>query len=258
LDTLQASFPTGVVWLDNLVLLLLSLAVAYLFVRLFVRPVVNRLGARAKASPGVTRLVGDAVSIFIYFLALVFAGSAAGVYVETLNILLALAGLAVVAGGYGLLANLFSYYVLIFTRPFKKGDVLRIGEVTGRVESIDAFFTRLLGEENQTVTIPNFAFLRERFENHTASGTLRVTIPVKIGSDADLGKAERLLLQIAEGMEDLTIPPHPSVEVTDVGSGEVEMVLMVHLTNPLKRRHISSEIRKLIRKVFSESGIELR
>ena len=53
------------------------------------------------------------------------------------------------------LGSLANGVIIIFTKPFKKGDSVKIGDYTGSVQEIRLFNTKILTPDNDTVIIPN-------------------------------------------------------------------------------------------------------
>jgi small conductance mechanosensitive channel len=71
--------------------------------------------------------------------------------------LIAAAGLAIGLALQGNLANFASGFLLVFFRPFKRGDYLTAGGAEGIVEEIGIFTTTLVSLDNKKIVVPNSA-----------------------------------------------------------------------------------------------------
>ena len=103
--------------------------------------------------------------------------------------------------GFGLqeiFANFVSGLILLFERPFRVGDVITVGDLTGRVTRIRTRATTILDFDNKEIVVPNKTFITGQLINWTLTDTTtRVTIKVGVdyGTDPDL--VHELLMQAA-------------------------------------------------------------
>jgi small conductance mechanosensitive channel len=99
------------------------------------------------------------LSKFIYWIILlcVVIASLSKIGVQTAP-LIAIAGGASLAIGLSLkssLSNVACGILLVFIKPFKKGDYIKVSSFSGQVMEIDIMFTILLSSENERILIPN-------------------------------------------------------------------------------------------------------
>jgi len=103
-----------------------------------------------------TRLIVSAITFTIYFLAIGFT------LVEGFNFKLttylasaSVIGLAISFGSQSLVQDLVTGITLIFSNAIDVGDLVDLGGVIGRVESIGLRFTKLVNFYNQEIFVPN-------------------------------------------------------------------------------------------------------
>ncbi len=96
------------------------------------------------------------------------------------------------------LSNIISGIFLIGEHPFVIGDTLKIGDVEGRVDSIDLLSVKLITRDNDFIRIPNTTLLSDSFINLTRFGAKRLTIIVGVAYETDFKKAINLLKKIAD------------------------------------------------------------
>ena len=148
MDKLMAA-ETFKIWIEAALLALIG----FVAVRIAVR-VVSMLLAKGLEESKVlifSKLTAYLLNTVILLLALDFAG------VE-LKVLLGAAGIFTVAIGFASqtsASNLISGLFLIAEKPFKKGDVITIGDKTGVVLTINLFSTRLRTLDNLLIRVPN-------------------------------------------------------------------------------------------------------
>ena len=105
--------------------------------------------------------------------------------------------------GFGLqeiFANFVSGLILLFERPFRVGDVITVGDLTGRVTRIRTRATTILDYDNREIFVPNKSFITGQLLNWTLSDTTtRITIKVGVAYGTDPDLVHRLLIEAANG-----------------------------------------------------------
>src|SRR6188768_190592 len=116
-----------------------------------------------------------------------------GVETTTFAALLAAGGVAIGVAWGGLLANFAAGAFLVFLRPFKVGDFVTAGGITGTVESIGLFGTVLNTPDNVHTIIGNNKFFSDTIQNFSANGYRRVDLTATINNAVDHRQAIRIL-----------------------------------------------------------------
>jgi len=89
-----------------------------------------------------------------------------GVETTTFAALLAAGGVAIGVAWGGLLANFAAGAFLVFLRPFKVGDFVSAGGVTGTVDSIGLFGTAINTPDNVLTIVGNGKIISQTFAMH--------------------------------------------------------------------------------------------
>ncbi|PCN50757.1 hypothetical protein B6U99_02820 [Candidatus Geothermarchaeota archaeon ex4572_27] len=248
-------------YLDTLIsigLALLPLTVAYLIVKIFMDPLIDRLARRAGVSTATASFWKTMVLVLALSIAAIMALSQAGarIYIEFLYILIGLAILSIVLGSRDVVANTIAGYAILIHKPFKRGDVIALGDTVGTVRDIGTLYTQIVSERG-VLYVPNTEFLKKAILNRQAPTLSRVTVPVKVRPSEDLNRVEQALLRAARGFKELTVPPEPEVVVNDIRGDYCELHLNVYITNPKRSAYVASELRKRIKEEFEREGIAL-
>lgn len=180
---------------------LLKIALLYLVVRFIIgrigRSTVNRLESveRIAGQKPRIRTLGNLVrSIVDYTVLIVVILMALRVVGMDITPLLATAGVAGLAIGFGaqrLVRDVISGFFLLAENQFAVGEVVTIGAITGVVEEVGMRTTHLRDEQGRMVVIANGDI--NLVINHSRKGGVRITIEVRLASDADLPAITRLI-----------------------------------------------------------------
>lgn len=135
------------------------------------------------------------------------------------------AGLAVGLALQGSLSNFASGVLLLFFRPFKKGDFVEAGGTSGSVQEISVFTTILHTPDNKKVIVPNSQVTGGVIINYSATGTRRVDLVAGIGYGDDLDKARGVLERIIAAHPAVLSDPKPVIEVSELGDSSVNFVV---------------------------------
>lgn len=136
-----------------------------------------------------------------------------GIQTTSFVALLAGLGLAIGTAWGGLLAHFAAGVFLQVLRPFKVGDFVTAGTVTGTVREIGLFFTKIITPDNVETTVGNNTIFAGNIQNYSALPFRRVDCTAKIANGVDPRDAmEKLRARVAAIPNVFTTPP-PDVEI---------------------------------------------
>jgi len=139
-----------------------------------------------------------------------------GFETTTFAALLAGAGLAVGAAWGGLLANFAAGVFLVILKPFKVGDLIAAGGVTGRVTEVGMFFTTLRTSENVLNYVGNNKIFSDNIENFSDSPFRRVESKVQLGYDVDTAETIALLKEKLLSVPNVLKSPEPEIQIVRI------------------------------------------
>jgi small conductance mechanosensitive channel len=142
-------------------------------------------------------IVGFTSSIaYIALMAFVIVAALGQLGIQTTSFIaiLGAAGLAVGLALQGSLANFAAGFLMIIFRPFKVGDFIEAGGVSGSVQAIHIFTTTLTTPDNKTIIVPNGNIGNNNITNYSTQATRRVDLTVGVAYDADLKEVRSILL----------------------------------------------------------------
>ncbi|MBV9386172.1 MAG: mechanosensitive ion channel family protein [Chroococcidiopsidaceae cyanobacterium CP_BM_ER_R8_30] len=171
-------------------------------------------------------------------------------------------GALLTLGSSSVVANTISGIVLIYTRAFRIGDIIRIGDVLGEVIEKSLFVTRILTFRQEVITIPNQSLLNGQVINysaitHEANSYLILSTIVTMGYDLSWRKAHEVLIDAAKVTAGIVPEPHPYVLQTALNDYNVSYELHVYTNHPEQMLRIYSELHQNIQDHCNQAGIEL-
>jgi small conductance mechanosensitive channel len=118
-------------------------------------------------------------------------------------------GIASVAIGFAMkdvLQNFFSGMLILWRKPFRIGDEIRLSQFEGTVIDINIRATQLRTYSGTVAVIPNSEIYTSAIEVLTARSERRVEVIVGIGYGASLPRAKSLILDVLKKMDGVTSP----------------------------------------------------
>ncbi|TYR36209.1 mechanosensitive ion channel family protein [Sphingobacterium phlebotomi] len=155
-----------------------------------------------------------------------------GVQTSAFVAMIGAAGLAIGLALQGSLANFAGGILILLLKPFKVGDYISSDTgVSGTVQEIDIFNTKLTTPQNQLVVVPNGPMSNSSITNYTQLGTRRTWFDIRVSYQVNLKQAREILLAVAENNTYAFKEPAPQVAVTELGENAVNLSVRVTTAN---------------------------
>jgi small-conductance mechanosensitive channel len=171
-----------------------------------------------------------------------------------------LAGLMLSLGSAGVVNQAMSGLVVVYSRAFREGDYVKIGDVEGTVVRRGSLSTKIRNVRSEEVTIPNGVVVASPTVNYTrlagGAGAL-VTATVTIGYDAPWRQVHALLELAASRTEGLRRQPAPYVVQRALSDFYVEYQLVAHAEVSDDRPLALSRLHAAIQDAFNEHGVQI-
>ena len=166
------------------------------------------------------------------------------------------AGLAVGLALKDSLGNFASGVMLILFRPFKVGDFVNAGGVSGTVKEITIFNTELATPDNQKVIVPNGAIMGGVITNVTAHPTRRIDLVIGISYEDDTGKAKDILAQLIKEDGRILVEPAPTIAVAELADSSVNIIVRPWVNSP-DYWAVRCDLIEKIKLGFDKAGISI-
>lgn len=155
-----------------------------------------------------------------------------GVNTTSFLAILGAAGLAIGLALKDSLSNFASGVMIILFRPFKIGDFINAGGVSGTVEEISIFNTILKTGDNQSLIVPNGSITSGTITNVNAKPTRRVDLLIGISYDDDIKKAKDILNDVVKSNDKVLVDEGVTVAVSELADSSVNFVVRAWVNTP--------------------------
>jgi small conductance mechanosensitive channel len=172
----------------------------------------------------VTFTTNLAYAALIIFVALAALGQL-GVQTTSFIAVLGAAGLAVGLALQGSLSNFAAGVLMIIFRPFKLGDYIDGGGVSGVVKAIHIFTTTLTTPDNKRVIVPNSKIMGDNITNYSAEGIRRLDLTASISYGDSIDTAKTALLDMLNKDPRVLKDPAPVVGVLAMADSSINLAV---------------------------------
>lgn len=190
----------------------------------FIRDVAMRMMKRANYDHTVVSFVSQIIYYGLLAIVLLTALNSAGFPTTSLLAAFGALGLAIGLALQSNLANFASGLLILIFKPFRAGDLITVGSVTGTVRSIQFMNTTIVTKEMRTVFIPNSMLTSQQVTNSTYHDTRVVPFVFNIGYDNDHHKAIKIIREIIESDERIVNREMVEVGIMEFGDNSVRIV----------------------------------
>jgi small-conductance mechanosensitive channel len=169
-------------------------------------------------------------------------------------------GLMISLGSTGLMTQLMSGLVVIYSRALRKGDLVSVSGNDGVVVEIGALATKFVNLKNEEITIPNSVLVGNSIKNYTRLADTRgamISTKITIGYDAPWRQVHAMFLIAAEQTAGVQREPEPFVLQRALSDFYVEYELFAHIGDPMRRFQILTELHANIQDQFNEYGVQI-
>ncbi len=163
-------------------------------------------------------------------------------------------------GSSSAIANMVAGLVITYMRPFKIGDRIKIGDVSGDVIEKTPLVTRVKTTKNEIITIPNSSVLTGNTTNYSVEARengLIIYTTVTIGYDVPWRNMHEALIDAALRTEMILKEPKPFVLQTSLDDFYVSYQINAYTREAGKQAVIYSNLHQNILDVCNEKGIEI-
>lgn len=177
----------------------LILVVGWWVARRVARSLNRLLASQSRMDATLRPVICDICLWSIRVISIIGALSQLGIQTASIVAVLGAAGLAIGLALQGTMQNIAAGIMLLLLRPFKVGDSIDAGtgNVSGTVEEISLFTTRLTKSDGICEYVPNSALWSNSIRNYNRNPTRRLDLEVEIPVRDDVDRALAALRNLA-------------------------------------------------------------
>lgn len=171
-----------------------------------------------------------------------------------------LVGLIVSLGSTGVVNQIVSGFVALYTGAVRTGEYAKIGDVEGLVHDIGLLSTKIQTPKNEYITVPNAVLITKEVINYsrqTGEHRTRLSVVVTIGYSTSWQQVHDLLMAAANQTPGIRKIPEPLVIQKALSDFYVEYNLTFVPVDITKKVFILSELHKRIQDAFHQAGVQI-
>jgi small conductance mechanosensitive channel len=203
-------------------------ALLIILIGLWVAALVYRGLRKGLGSRNVDETLLAFVSNLVYYVVVAFLLIAAlaqlGVQTTSLIAVLGAAGLAVGLALQGSLSNLAAGLLIMMFRPFRVGHFIEGAGVSGSVEEVQIFATRLHTPDNVLVIVPNSKLIGGNITNYSAQDRRRLDLVFGVSYSDDVERVKSILKDVMERDNRILGDPAPHVALNELAESSMNFL----------------------------------
>jgi potassium-dependent mechanosensitive channel len=161
--------------------------------------------------------------------------------------------------GFGLqeiVANFISGLIVLVEQPIRVGDIVTVGEVSGKVTRIQMRATTIRDFDNRELLVPNKEFITKQLLNWSLTDSVtRRLVQVGVAYGTDIDQALALVADVAQKHPLVLADPEPLITFDEFGESSLLISLRYLIEHLDQRLIVDSELRVEINRRFNEAGI---
>ncbi|QIM67438.1 mechanosensitive ion channel protein MscS [Mannheimia granulomatis] len=236
------------------------LAIVIFAVGKFLARIISNLLGKAALKSTKDEMLQSFISSISYFLLLLIVVIASlsqlGINTSSLVALIGAAGLAIGLSLQNSLQNFAAGVMLLIFKPFRKGDLIETGGMSGVVEQMGLLVLELRTGDNKTVLLPNSKVFSDSIVNYSNNPTRRIDFTFDISYESNLKEAKEILQHILETNTYVLKDPAPVIAVGALAPHSVQLVARPWVQTP-NYWPAYWEIIEQVKLEFSNAGVSI-
>ncbi len=218
----------------------------------------SQITQSADLTPSAQVLLVKVTRIGLIFFAVAVALSAVGINLSALAIFSGAAGVGIGFGLQKIIANFISGIILLADKSVKPGDLVTIGDSTGRINEMKTRYISVAAGDGREFLIPNEDLVTQKVTNwtYTDKNTL-AKVNFSTNYDADPHLVRKLAVDIAAASSRAIKGKPPSCLLTEFAEAGMKFSLTFWLADPDGLDNAKSEVMLALWDAFRREGIQV-
>ena len=214
-----------VIRLVKIVILALVVLVAAKLISMAARKIIARSFKKLEGDESLCHATYTIVRTLIWVIGLLIILDLFGFNTASILTVLGAAGLAIGLAMKDSLSNIAAGIMLLILRPYKLGDYIDCGSISGTIQQMGLFSTVLKTVDGLFVSAPNSVVFGTPIKNYSRNPTRRADIPVGIAYADSLPAAVAAMQELLDGEPMILKDPKPEVLVAELADSSIQLTL---------------------------------
>ena len=241
-----------------LIKLAVLLAVALWLTNIASNFVESRITRSSDLTPSIQVLLVKMIRLALMIFAVAVVMSAVGINLSALAIFSGAAGVGIGFGLQKIVANFISGIILLADKSVKPGDLVTIGDSTGRISAMKTRYISVAAGDGREFLIPNEDLVTQKVVNwtYTDKNTL---VKVNFGTnyDADPRLVCKLALDVAAATPRAIKGKPPNCLLVEFAEAGMKFSLTFWIADPDGMDNVKSEVMLSLWELFKREGIRV-
>ena len=194
------------------------------------------------------------ITLYVGFFFLVIGGL--GIQGTSFVTILGTAGIAIGLALQGSLSNLAGGVLILFFKPFSKGDYITTTSGSGTVESIYILYTVLLTLDNSRISVPNGNLANSPVTNLSTSNHRMFDLIFSASYDNDIDLVKKTLESVAKSHPNIIHDRGYTIRLKTHNTSSLDFVFRAWVKN-VDYWSTYYDLMENVKKSFDENGIEI-
>lgn len=246
--------------LNQLVIALLVVLIGMWLAKRLTNILSARLVRVSKVSESVAYTIGKIAYYIAAAVVVLIAMQVAGIPTTVFTVLGGALAIGVGFGAQNLFNNLISGMIILTEKPIRRGDIIEIDGMEGKVAEIGNRRTRVRRFDGIDVLVPNSTFLETNVINWTLyDAQIRGSVVVGVAYGSPVEQVRELMLQATKNHNRIESKPPPTVLFTEFGDNSLNFLVYFWtlVQTPMDRKRLESDLRFTIDKLFADHNITI-
>ncbi len=237
---------------------LVALILGQYLIRKLARQIENRILIRFGIEPAVRYTMRTFIFYFMLLILVLFVLQLLNIPITVFTVVGGALAVGIGLGSQNIVYDFLSGLIIILEHPIRKGDVVELENVRGKVDHIGARATRVHTVDHKHLIIPNNFFLSKMVLNWTLSNeVIRSDFAVGVAYGSPTDKVAQLIKQAIDEHKSIKKNPKPIILLSDFGANS--MIFRLHfwasISSLMDLKKIQSDLRFRITQLFKENNI---
>ena len=203
--------------------------IALLIIGLIIIQIINKAAKKIALKVSVERSLASffvsLINVVLYFALIIMLFSLLGL--STASFVAVFSALAFSLALKDILSNVANGVILAFSKPFKAGDWISVGDASGVVRKIGIFYTRIVTFDNKVITLPNTEVMNSRVINNSSRTTRRSELRFSVAYGSDVEKVKTVIRQTVESHSKVHMIPEPVIRLEALSPSSIDFLVRV-------------------------------
>ncbi|MAE42899.1 mechanosensitive ion channel protein MscS [Candidatus Woesearchaeota archaeon] len=226
LDDLVANFTEKFsAYLPKIISVVIILVIGYIVIKILTK-LIEKFFDKVDFDRSAETFLENMVKVVLWLVLLTVVLANLGVNVSGLIAGLGIMGFIVGFALKDTLGNLASGVFILFHKPFKVGDWIKVGGIVGGVERVGIAACELKSPDGTKITIPNSKIWGDVIQNFHGNPTRKLyNLEIGISYDSDMDKAIKIINDILKKDKRVLKDPEPQIAVKSLGDNSVNITV---------------------------------